>query len=93
LKVKKPAWATRLAFFMSVYQSHLRRVLNVYLGFHRFIPAAKKQHPIVFMNDTVDAGVYSLVLRLPVCVTRLYNRVKQVKSGDLPSPRFMLKNM
>ncbi|EOC1318028.1 hypothetical protein ACI09J_002674 [Cronobacter turicensis] len=78
---------------MSIYQAHLRRVLNVYLGFRRFIPAAKKQHPIVFMNDTVDASVYSLFLRLPVCVMRLYNMVKDVKSGDLPSPRFMLKNM
>jgi len=68
-------------------------MLNVYLRFRRFIPAAKKQHPIVFMNDTVDGGVCSLFLRLSACITHRYNMVKDVKSGDLPSPRFMLKNM
>nr|TWR30819.1 hypothetical protein FQY85_20915 [Cronobacter turicensis] len=67
--------------------------MNVYLRFRRFIPAAKKQHPIVFMNDTADENVYSLFLRLSACITHRYNMVKQVKSGDLPSPRFMLKNM
>ncbi|ALB56811.1 FIG00553322: hypothetical protein [Cronobacter universalis NCTC 9529] len=67
--------------------------MNVYLRLRRFIPAAKKRHLFVFMNDTVGKSVYSLFLRLPVCVTRLYNRVKQDKSGDLPAARFMLKNM
>ncbi|PUX30656.1 hypothetical protein BS412_18620 [Cronobacter turicensis] len=67
--------------------------MNVYLRVRRFIPVAKKQHLIVFMNDTVDAGVYSLFLRLSACITHRYNMIKDVKSGDLPSPRFMLKNM
>ncbi|CCK09208.1 hypothetical protein BN126_955 [Cronobacter sakazakii 680] len=43
----------------------------------RFIPDAKKRHLIVFMNDKTPESVYALFLRLPTCITRLYNVVKQ----------------
>ncbi|EOC0209501.1 hypothetical protein ACI0YR_002962 [Cronobacter dublinensis] len=59
----------------------------------RFIPDAKKQHPFVFLSDKITQDILPALFGVQTYIQRLHNTVKQAKSGDLPTARFMLKNM
>ncbi|EPR9082729.1 hypothetical protein [Cronobacter dublinensis] len=59
----------------------------------RFIPDAKKQHPFVFLSDKITQDILPALFGVQTYIRRLHNMVKQAKSGDLPTARFMLKNM
>ncbi|EOW6736205.1 hypothetical protein ACOZ0S_003751 [Cronobacter dublinensis] len=59
----------------------------------RFIPDAKKQHPFVFLSDKITQDILFAFFGVQTYIQRLHNMVKQAKSGDLPAPSFMLKNM